>query len=71
MQFQHPGRVNHQYQPLTKRGNYVVGGDFNDDPLWLIFGVAAYIRETGDYAMLDEQVPFENDPKTATRCSTI
>jgi cellobiose phosphorylase len=60
------GSAYHQYQPLTKRGNNDVGSGFNDDPLWLIFGVAAYIRETGDYAILDEQVPFDNDPKTKT-----
>ena len=60
------GSAYHQYQPLTKRGNNDIGSGFNDDPLWLIFGVAAYINETGDYAILDEQVPFDNDPKTAT-----
>src|SRR6478609_8283035 len=59
------GSAYHQYQPLTKRGNNDVGSGFNDDPLWLIFGVAAYIRETGDYGILDEQVPFDNDPKSA------
>ena len=58
------GSAYHQYQPLTKRGNNDVGSGFNDDPLWLIFGVAAYIRETGDFGILDEQVPFDNDPKT-------
>ena len=58
------GSAYHQYQPLTKRGNNDVGSGFNDDPLWLIFGVAAYIRETGDYSILDEQVPFDNDPKS-------
>jgi cellobiose phosphorylase len=57
------GSAYHQYQPLTKRGNNDVGSGFNDDPLWLIFGVAAYIRETGDFEILDEQVPFDNDPK--------
>jgi cellobiose phosphorylase len=60
------GSAYHQYQPLTKRGNNDVGSGFNDDPLWLIFGVAAYIRETGDYGILEEQVPFDNDPKTKT-----
>jgi cellobiose phosphorylase len=59
------GGAYHQYQPLTKRGNNDVGSGFNDDPLWLIFGVAAYIKETGDYAILDEQVPFDNDPALA------
>ena len=41
------GSAYHQYQPLTKRGNLGVGSGFNDDPLWLILGVAAYIKETG------------------------
>jgi cellobiose phosphorylase len=55
------GSAYHQYQPLTKRGNNDVGSGFNDDPLWLIFGVAAYIKETGDYGILQEKVPFDND----------
>jgi cellobiose phosphorylase len=55
------GSAYHQYQPLTKRGNNDVGSGFNDDPLWLILGVAAYIKESGDYAILDEMVPFNND----------
>ncbi|HLO57662.1 MAG TPA: hypothetical protein VK179_02915 [Bacteroidales bacterium] len=55
------GGAYHQYQPLTKRGNSDIGGNFNDDPLWLIAAVAAYIRETGDTAILDEQVPFDNN----------
>ena len=42
------GGAYHQYQPLTKRGNDAIGSGFNDDPLWLILGVAAYIKETGD-----------------------
>ncbi len=57
------GSAYHQYQPLTKRGNNDVGSGFNDDPLWLIFGVAAYIKETGDFDILKAQVPFDNDPK--------
>jgi cellobiose phosphorylase len=57
------GSAYHQYQPLTKRGNNDVGSGFNDDPLWLIFGVAAYIKETGDFAVLNELVPFDNDAK--------
>jgi cellobiose phosphorylase len=56
------GSAYHQYQPLTKRGNAEIGGNFNDDPLWLIFGVASYIKETGDWSLLDEMVPFNNNP---------
>lgn len=55
------GGCYHQYQPLTKRGNNDIGGGFNDDPLWLIAGTASYIKETGDFAILDEMVPFDND----------
>ena len=58
------GGAYHQYQPLTKRGNDAVGSDFNDDPLWLILSVAAYLKETGDWGILDEMVPYENLPGT-------
>jgi cellobiose phosphorylase len=54
------GGAFHQYQPLTKRGNNDIGSNFNDDPLWLILGVSAYIKETGDWSILDERVPYEN-----------
>jgi cellobiose phosphorylase len=56
------GSAYHQYQPLTKRGNNEIGSGFNDDPLWLIFGVAAYVKETGDFDVLKELVPFDNQP---------
>lgn len=59
------GGAYHQYQPLTKKGNNEIGGNFNDDPLWLIMAVAAYIKETGDYSILDEMVPFDNDESKA------
>lgn len=55
----------HQYQPLTKKGNDAVGGDFSDDPLWMILSTAAYIKETGDYSILDEMVPYRNDETLA------
>jgi cellobiose phosphorylase len=58
------GGAFHQYQPLTKRGNNDIGGDFNDDPLWLVLGASAYIKETGDRSILDEPVPFENESGT-------
>jgi cellobiose phosphorylase len=56
------GGAYHQYQPLTKRGNDAVGSGFNDDPAWLVLAVAAYVKETGDVAILDEQVPYDNAP---------
>ncbi len=60
-QFENGGAY-HQYQPLTKRGNNAAGSNFNDDPLWLVLGVAAYIKESGDWSILDEPVPFDNQP---------
>jgi cellobiose phosphorylase len=56
------GGAYHQYQPLTKKGNNDVGGNFNDDPHWLIVGVAAYLKETGDWSILDEPVQYDNQP---------
>ena len=58
------GSAYHQYQPLTKRGNADIGGGFNDDPLWLIAGTAAYIKETGDFSILEEPVTFNSIPGT-------
>ncbi len=55
------GGAYHQYQPLTKKGNDAVGSNFNDDPLWLILSTDEYIKETGDWSILDEKVPFDND----------
>lgn len=60
------GGAYHQYQPLTKRGNNDVGSDFNDDPHWLIIGVSAYIKETGDWSILDEPVQYDNKPGSET-----
>ena len=59
------GSAYHQYQPLTKKGNLAVGSGFNDDPLLLIAGTDAYLRETGDWSILDEPVDFDNDPALA------
>ena len=60
------GSAYHQYQPLTKKGNADIGSGFNDDPLWLIAGTAAYIKETGDYSILDEITPYDNDESKST-----
>ena len=59
------GGCYHQYQPLTKKGNNEIGGDFSDDPLWMILSVGAYIKETGDYGILNEMVPYDNDESKA------
>ncbi|MGN1171907.1 MAG: GH36-type glycosyl hydrolase domain-containing protein [Lachnospiraceae bacterium] len=59
------GSAYHQYQPLTKKGNSDIGSGFNDDPLWLIAGTSAYIKETGDLSILKEMVPFDSDVSKA------
>lgn len=63
------GGAYHQYQPLTKKGNNEIGGNFNDDPLWLILSTVAYIKETGDYSILDVMTPFDNDESKSTPLS--
>ena len=56
------GSCYHQYQPLTKEGNESIGGGFNDDPLWLILSTCAYIKETGDFSILDEVIGYSDIP---------
>ncbi len=56
------GTCYHQYQPLTKKGNKEIGGDFYDDHLWLILSTCSYIKETGDRAILDEPVGYADTP---------
>jgi cellobiose phosphorylase len=60
------GGAYHQYQPLTKRGNNDIGSGFHDDPLWLVLAAAAYVKETGDFGILDQGVPFDNRAGTET-----
>ncbi len=60
------GGAYHQYQPLTRRGNDAIGSNFNDDPLWLVLSTTAYLKETADWGILDEQIPFDNQPGTET-----
>jgi cellobiose phosphorylase len=60
------GGAYHQYQPLTKRGNNDVGSGFNDDSAWLVLAVAAYLKETGDWTILDAQVQYENEDGSET-----
>jgi cellobiose phosphorylase len=60
------GGAYHQYQPLTKRGNDAIGSGFNDDPLWLVLSVTAYLKETGEWGILDALVAYDNQPGTET-----
>ncbi|WP_158970077.1 GH36-type glycosyl hydrolase domain-containing protein [Paraglaciecola sp. L3A3] len=59
------GSAYHQYQPLTKKGNANIGGNFNDDPMWMVLSTTNYIKETGDFSILDEMVIYD-DQEEAT-----
>lgn len=59
------GEIN-QRSHLSAKKNYEKDREESvDESLWLIYTVAAYIKETADWAILDENVPFENDPLAA------
>ncbi len=58
------GKAMHQFFPLTMEANE---GDsreengkkwYGDDHLWIVQAVSAYLKETGDYAFLDEEISF-------------
>lgn len=59
------GGAYHQYQPLTKKGNSDIGGNFGDDPMWLVAAACAYLKETGDFSILEEIVPYDNNYELA------
>jgi len=59
------GSAMHQFNPLTMEANE---GDsrerpdlpdyYSDDHLWIVLAVCAYLKESGDEAFLEKQVPF-------------
>jgi cellobiose phosphorylase len=71
------GSALHQFNPLTMEGNE---GDsleredrphyYSDDHMWSILGIAAYLKETGDFAFLDEIVPFYEKDKAGNPLET-
>ena len=58
------GSAMHQFFPLTmeaNEGDSREGGTKNyygDDNLWIILSVCAYLKETGDYDFLNEEISF-------------
>ncbi len=58
------GSAMHQFFPKTmeaNEGDSREEGDkqwYGDDHLWIVLAVCAYLRETGDYAYLDEEITF-------------
>lgn len=53
------GSAYHWWHPLTEAG---LPSKYSDDYLWLAFVTASYLKETGHWAVLDERVPFVDDP---------
>jgi cellobiose phosphorylase len=71
------GSALHNFNPLTLEGS--VGDSieredrphyYSDDHLWSILGVTAYIKETGDAALLEERVPFYEKDKQGNPLET-
>ena len=57
------GAVYHWWNPITETG---LRSKCSDDYLWLPFVAAAYIRETGDVAILDETARWVDDETPAS-----
>jgi cellobiose phosphorylase len=63
------GNAYHLFYPMTGTGDHgeaLKGEGYSDDHLWLIITVSSYIKETGDWAVLDEIVPFADDAEGAS-----
>ena len=66
LQFQ-DGHTWHQVFPLTGEGGPGLAAEFpewpqwfSDDHLWLVIAVVSYLRETGDFAYLEELIPYQD-----------
>jgi cellobiose phosphorylase len=71
------GAAMHSFNPLTmeaKIGEPVSNEDlpqyYSDDHLWVVLAVCAYLKETGDFAFLDEVVPFYEKDKAGQPLET-
>jgi cellobiose phosphorylase len=51
------GDVLHWWHEIIMMG---LRSKFKDDYLWLVYSVNKYVKTTGDYKLVDEQVPFIN-----------
>lgn len=58
------GSVYHWWHPLTEQGHIT---RMTDDLLWLAFVMGSYLRETGRFDLLDDRVPFLDEPEAPLR----
>ncbi len=54
------GSVYHWWHPLSEQGHIT---KMTDDLLWLAFVTANYLKETGDFTILDDRTPYLDDPE--------
>jgi cellobiose phosphorylase len=54
------GSVYHWWHPLSEQGLVT---KMTDDLLWLGFVTANYLKETGDFSILQDRAPFLDDPR--------
>jgi cellobiose phosphorylase len=54
------GSVYHWWHPLSEAGHVT---KMTDDLLWLAFVTVAWLKETGDFSILDDTMPFLDDPR--------
>jgi cellobiose phosphorylase len=54
------GDSHHGYIPRTKKA--IEGAGFSDDHLWMVWAIIRYVKETGDYGLLDERVAYADNP---------
>ena len=52
------GSTLHNYFVLTNTGERT---NHSDTPLWIPFGIVEYLKETGDFSILEEVVPYHDD----------
>jgi cellobiose phosphorylase len=67
----------HQFNPLNmvaSEGDSLEREDrphyYSDDHLWIVLAVTAYLKETGDLAFLEEQIPFYEKDKDGRALET-
>ena len=56
------GSVYHWWHPLSEQGHVT---QMTDDLLWMSFVAPNYIRETGDFSLLDDKSPFLDESQPA------